>query len=335
MTGKATKAQSRRPASTAAGPKPAGPKPAEPKPAGPAVGRQSAAQRLAAQRADAARARISAAQRRRRVLGFGVPLVVVVLAITALVVAKVATGAGSPKSGVTASAAAATVIQDVTSVPASVLDAVGKGTATAIPKAITAPALSANGLPRVLYIGAEYCPYCATERWAMVVALSRFGTFANLGQTASSPSDAYPSTATLTFHGSTYTSTTVSFTGVETQSNQVVNGQYAALDTPTAADQKLFATYDSPPYTSTSGAIPFIDIGGRYLISGASYSPQVLQGRTQAQIAAALSDPTSAIAKGVDGTANLITAAICKITNSAPAAVCQSSGVQAAAASLQ
>ena len=29
-------------------------------------------------------------------------------------------------------------------------------------------------------MGAEYCPYCAAQRWAMIVALSRFGTFSGL-----------------------------------------------------------------------------------------------------------------------------------------------------------
>ena len=296
--------------------------------------RTPAAQRLAAQRAEAARARIAATQRRRRVRLVGIPVAVVVLAIAALIGVKLATGAGSPKSGQKATTAANSVIQGVTSVPAATLDEVGKGTASAVPKAVTAPALTADGKPRVLYLGAEYCPYCATERWAVVVALSRFGTFTNLGQTASSPSDVYPSTATLTFHGASYTSTTLSFTGREIQSNQVVNGQYSTLDTLTAADQALVTKYDAAPYFTSSGAIPFIDIGGRYLISGASYDPSVLQGKTHAQIAAALSDPTSAIAKGVDGTANLITAAICKTTGSAPAVVCNSTGVTTASAAL-
>ena len=40
--------------------------------------------------------------------------------------------------------------------------------------------LTADGKPLVLYVGAEYCPYCAAERCAMVQALSRFGTFSNL-----------------------------------------------------------------------------------------------------------------------------------------------------------
>jgi hypothetical protein len=186
----------------------------------------------------------------------------------------------------------------------------------------------------VVYVGAEYCPYCAAERWAMAVALSRFGTFTGLGETASSPSDVYPNTATLTFHGASYASTYLSFTAREIQSNQVVNGAYAPLDTLSAVDQALFTKYNAPPYTDSAGSIPFIDIGGRYLISGSSYSPQVLQGKTQTQIAAALADPNSAIAKAVDGTANLITAAICQITNGQPGAVCQSPGVVTATAAL-
>ena len=37
-------------------------------------------------------------------------------------------------------------------------------------------ALTEAGLPEMLYMGAEYCPFCAAERWAMVMALSKFGT---------------------------------------------------------------------------------------------------------------------------------------------------------------
>ena len=296
--------------------------------------KQSSQQRLAAQRAEAARARIAAEKRRRMLLMVGIPIAVVLVAIGVLVTVKLVSGS-SAKSGVKSTAASDAVIHDVTAVPSSVLDTVGVGTAKTLPKSVSAPALTDGGKPRVVYIGAEYCPFCAAERWGMVVALSRFGTFAGLGQTTSSPSDVYPSTPTLTFHGSTFTSPTVAFTGQELQSNQAVNGQYAALDTPSAADQALVSTYDAPPYFTQSGSIPFVDIGGKYLISGASYDPTVLQGKTHAQIAAALSDPTSPIAKAVDGTANLITAAICKTTASAPAAVCSSAGVQAAAAVLK
>jgi hypothetical protein len=292
----------------------------------PAV-RSSARERLAAQRALAAASGKRSVRRRRLFRTVG-PIVAVVVVLAVLAAAKLGTGGGSPKSGQSATAADASVVGEVTSVPTSVLNTIGAGSVTTLPKAITGAALVANGKPRVLYVGAEYCPYCAAERWGVVVALSRFGTFANLGETTSSPSDVYPSTATLTFHGASYTSSTLSLTAVETQSNQVVNGSYAPLDKLDAADQALVNSYDS------DGSIPFIDIGGKYIISGASYSPALLQGKTQAQIAAALSDPTSAIAKAVDGTANVITAAVCATTGNAPSAVCTSPGVVAAASTL-
>ena len=57
----------------------------------------------------------------------------------------------------------------------------------------------------------EYCPYCAAERWAMVNALARFGTFHNLGATASSSIDVNPSTPTFTFRGAGYSSPFVVF----------------------------------------------------------------------------------------------------------------------------
>jgi hypothetical protein len=298
------------------------------------VQQSAARRRLAAQRAAAAKARRAAARRRRLLLTVGLPSTVVVVVVAVLVVLTLATGGGGPKSGRTASAAASGVVAQVASVPASALNAVGVGSASAKPTTITAPALTTGAKPEVLYVGAEYCPYCAAERWAVAVALSRFGTFSGLGETASSPSDVFPNTSTLTFHGAGYSSNYLSFTGKEIQSNQVVDGKYAPLDTLSSAQQALFDKYDAPPYAASAGSIPFIDIGGRYLISGASYDPQVLQGKTQAQIAAALSDPNSAIARAVDGTANLITAAVCQLMNGQPGAVCQSSGVTTATAAL-
>ncbi len=131
-----------------------------------------------------------------------IPVAVVLVVVVALIVVKVATGAGGPKSGVAASAAAAAVVTTTTSVPLSAFDSVGVGTVTDFPvSAGSAPALTLNGLPRVFYAGAEYCPFCSTERWAVVVAMSRFGTWSGLGQTRSSPGDQYPRTATFTFHG--------------------------------------------------------------------------------------------------------------------------------------
>jgi len=194
----------------------------------------------------------------------------------------------------------------------------------------------------MLYMGAEYCPYCAAERWAMVVALSRFGTFSGLTTTHSASVDGqgqqevFPNTSTWTFHNASYTSPYLVFQHVEENTNvpDSSTGGYTNLETPTAAQNALISKYDNAPYSKAqAGSIPFIDFGNKYMIVGASYTPQVLAGKSWAQIAAALKTPTSPIAKAVDGTANYITASICEMTNNQPASAC-TSAVKALEANL-
>jgi hypothetical protein len=55
----------------------------------------------------------------------------------------------------------------------------------------------------------------------------------------------------------------------------------------------------------------------------------VLQGLSWNQIAADLHNPSSPVAQGAIGSANLFTAAICKITSNAPASVCTASPIPA------
>jgi thiol-disulfide isomerase/thioredoxin len=196
--------------------------------------------------------------------------------------------------------------------------AVGSPTSVVPPTAVGGkdPILrDATGKPVITYIGAEYCPYCAAERWALAVALSRFGTFSNLSGTHSSSTDVYPDTQTLSFYGSSYSSPYVSFNTVEGATNEQINGAYPTLQTPTAQQNTLLSRYDS------SGNIPFLDIGNRYVITGASYSPQVLRGLSRTQIAGQLNDPSSAVAQAIDGAANNITAAICVVTGNVPSSV--------------
>jgi hypothetical protein len=274
-------------------------------------------ERQAAQRA-LAQAKGLRADRNKRLWTVFAPIAIVVLAVAVLVVVK-ATSDGTHKAKKSA-AAPATVIGQVTSVPASVFDKVGAGRPTGMPTRIDAP-ITADGKPRVLYIGAEYCPYCAVERWPMIVALSRFGTWHGLRYAYSAPKpEVYPNTATFSFHGATYTSKYLSFTGVETETND-----FKPLDTLTAADSAIMKAHDA------QGATPFFDVGGKFVTVGATYDPKVVAGRTQAEIAAALSDPTSDTGSGVVGAANIITAQLCEVTGGQPAQVCSSAGVTAAA----
>jgi hypothetical protein len=285
------------------------------------VKRESARERIAAQRAAQHKA-----EQRRRMLWTGGSILGVVVIVLAFVVFKTtqSPAATAGTNSATGTALPASVVKDITTVPPSTLTSVGTGTADAksITTVASAKTLTSGGKPQVLYIGAEYCPYCATERWAVAVALSRFGTFSGLHGIHSSSSDVYPSTPTLTFYKSTYTSKYLTFTPVETQTEK----EGTALQKPTAAQNALLAKYDSPPYVASAdtGAIPFIDFGGKYFVHGAQYNPQILSGQSWAQVAAALKDPSSAIAKGADGAANMITAAICKTTNNQPSSVCTS-----------
>ncbi|MEN3361752.1 MAG: hypothetical protein V7637_5734 [Mycobacteriales bacterium] len=272
------------------------------------------------ERSAALRARQQAARRRRLAAVAAATTIVVITA--ALLVTRMITG-GQGTAATTG--AEPGVIAEVTHVPATVLDAVGAGQGASGPTPITgAPALTTAGKPRIVYLGAEYCPYCAAERWAVVQALSRFGTFSGLGQTRSAAADVYPNTATLSFHGATYSSAYLVFDGYEQQSNQRAGGSYAPLDPVPADVTQLAGTYGQ-------GGIPFVDLGGAAVINGADYSPSLLAGKSQAQIAAALSDASSPIAKAVLGEANRISATLCTLTGGQPGAVCRSAGVQAAA----
>lgn len=301
-------------------------------------GRRPGGKAAARERAAALRAARLRAERRRRVVIAASAIGLVVVVILALVIVRASgLGTGSDKAtpAPASTQAGAEVIRLVTSVPPEALDKVGVGTAKPVLKRIDAPPLTAEGKPKVLYVGADFCPFCAAERWAVVVALSRFGTWSKLGATTSASNDVYPNTETLSFHGASYSSDYVTFTGVETRGNKLVGGEYEPLDQLGPADQKVFDTYNRPPYTDGSpGSIPFLDIGNSYVGAGASYRPEILAGRSRAEIAAALAGPNNPIAKGVDGAANLIIAAICDVLGGKPANVCTSSGVKPAAARL-
>jgi hypothetical protein len=281
--------------------------------------------RIAAQRA-ADEAQV----RKRRLWLAGGSIVAVIAVVVAFVLASSNGGSSGSTSGNTAApptgAEVTSVVGRLTSVPAATLDQVGAGTTQANPTTITGAALTSGGKPEVLYIGAEYCPYCAAERWAMIVALSRFGTFSGLAPIRSAAKDGggnaepFPLTPTWTFAKSSFTSQYLTFTPVEGYTNipDKATGFYTVLQTPTAAQQALLNKYDA----AYQGAIPFIDYGNKFLSVGASYNPAILSGLTWAQIADDLHDPTSTVAKSVLGTANFATAAICSLTGNQPASAC-------------
>lgn len=266
--------------------------------------------------------------------------VVALVLVAVVVIVVVAVSAKSPaqKGG---TKMAPDVVAAVTSVPQSTLTSYGVGSSSVVstPPLPTAdvsgssgtqPPLTAGGKPEVFFFGAEYCPYCAAERWVIVNALSRFGTFSNLGATHSSATDVYPNTPTFDFVGATYTSPYITFESVEYETNTG-----APLQKATAAETKLLDKYDTAPYVAgQSGSIPFIDFGNQYIQSGSEYDPQILSGLSYTTIAAEMDNPNTPVGAAIDSAANYLAAAVCQITNDQPASVCSQPYIAKAVAAM-
>jgi thiol-disulfide isomerase/thioredoxin len=289
------------------------------------AGERTTAQRAGGRQAGARRAGARRAEARRWALIAGGSITVVLAVVAALIAVKLTR---APEHAAPARTDAA-VEQAIASVPAATFNAVGAGTAAGLKAVSGQPELTLDGKPEVLYIGGEYCPYCAAERWAIAAALDRFGVLSGTRFIHSSPTDVYPDTPTMSFYKSSYTSKYVAFVPVEWYSEKpdpATTTGYAYLQQPTPAQAALFNRY-------TDG-FPFVDIGNRYVVTGVQYLSSVLAGMTWSQVAAAMRDPSSPVARDIDGAANMITAAICKLTRGQPASVCNSAGVKAAESSI-
>ena len=276
----------------------------------------------------------------------------VVVVIGALIIVKVTSSSPSSSTADPAGrnplAAPVGMVQPVTSVPTSVFNSIGvNGQPAMFVVTKHQPSLKLGSKPRFVYVGGEYCPYCAAMRWSLVAALSRFGAFKNLKESASGPSDG--DIPTFSFLGASYTSPYIAFTPYE-QTDRL-----GALLTPVPSDvQHLYTTYDGtqtgPTIFSPSGSgIPFLDIANRYVSAGdppylSSFfgnntGPLVNGGPGVIAIAQSVNNPSSAVGKAIGASgfivaANYLAAAICNVDGQMPRAVCTSSAVVAGKAGL-
>ncbi|MDQ2756579.1 MAG: DUF929 domain-containing protein [Actinomycetota bacterium] len=264
----------------------------------------------------------AAAERKRRLTIAGGATAVVVLVVAVVIFAALNAPKGAVTSAKTSGTISDTLAKDLSSVPASAFDAVGVGTAQgSVIKAKTGDITLKDGKPRVIYVGAEFCPYCASERWSLVTALSRFGTFTGLAYGLSSANDNPANVPTLSFKDVKYTSDYLSF-----ESYEVSDRDQKPLQT-LPDDVTALQKADDP-----QGNIPYLSFAGKAFQSGSVYDGSVLGNNPQDTIGAQVSDPTTAIGKGVLGGANVTTARLCTLTGNKPADVCTSAGVKAAAA---
>jgi Domain of unknown function (DUF929) len=267
-------------------------------------------------------------------------VLLVLLIVIVLLVLKVTQGS-TTVAAPPVSPASQDVVRSATSVPASAFNQAGApASQEPQPEVLSGqPRLVLNGDPAVVFIGGEFCPYCAAARWALVVALGRFGTFSKLGATSSSNYEVFPGTATFSFDGASYHSRYVTLSATEqygqAPSTRVPAG-FPELRSLSPLDQFLVKEYGDTSFTSDPGGgstttLPFVDVDNRLVISGAAvgFSPSLLQGSSLGKIAGNLSHPADPVSAAILGEANLLSAAICSATGEQPAAVCDSSGVHA------
>jgi len=203
-------------------------------------------------------------------------------------------------------------------VPDTVLEQIGLAAGVSGPYVLKdKPALTERGKPVVIYVGADFCPYCATARWALEIALAKFGTMTDGPAVSSSASDVDPNTASFGLHGSHYTSTYFSWEAADG-----VGSGFPSRANMTKQELSAYETYDKVPYTSYAGSIPFIDIDNRYLVLGSNASIAPLQGLTASEITKDLREPSSRVARAMDGAANYAIAALCSVAGNASAAIC-------------
>jgi len=176
-----------------------------------------------------------------------------------------------------------------------------------------------NGRPILVYAGAEYCLYCAVQRWSLVMALMRFGNFTNLEYMHSGVGDG--DYATFTFVASKY------------QSNYVAFQPYEVYDRAGNPLATLPTNYTSAFTQYGKSSFPFLNFADQYYISGAILDPAMLGTMNQTQIVSSIQAGGS-LASQMKQVANLMTAVICKTTGSKPASVCGQDSITALTGTL-
>jgi hypothetical protein len=241
----------------------------------------------------------------------------VVAAVAILAAVLVITGLSSSKPKATPRTPLTPAeLQHLSSVPMSTLVAATKKmTPPNSPSNGNPPPLTSGGKPEMLYIGAEFCPICATERWPMMVALAHFGTFNNVSQTSSAALDG--NIPTLSFYGSSFASPDMVFTPVETTTNQPKGNYYEPLQAPTAAQQARWSKD-----LNGNLSFPYINMGAKYLLNTSQFPDTVLQGSTFSTIMGDVGNNSTTIGLNIDAAAGFLVRYLCNMTGNKPAGTC-------------
>jgi hypothetical protein len=186
-----------------------------------------------------------------------------------------------------------------------------------------APPLSSGGRPEIMFICAEYWSKCAAERWALVMALSKFGTFTTLKGTTSSAAGASPKTPTFSFYGAAYSSRYLTLVTDELETNtDVGGGEYPLLQPPTIQEMTMMTAWDRAPYTTIKTSLPFAYIGGKFLLTTSQYDASAISQMSFQAAASVMTSGKSTVSKQVEAAAGYLVGDFCAVTHGQPAPVC-------------
>ena len=281
--------------------------------------KSSSSQRLADRQAAKQQVARQARRARNRTYGL-VAIALVVVLVAVLVVVKVTGGGSGPDTFDQASPPAGTPIPAATlaklqSVPVSTLAAAPTSGIVSTPQSTNGSTLNADGKPELLFIGAEYCPHCAAERWPLYVALSKFGTFSPApGRIHSANQDG--DVPTLTFYGTRYSSPYFTFVPLEVYTNKLQGNGYTVLQQPTPAQVTLWQK-------TNGGSFPFVDFAGKHALVSAQYLFTPLQNLPFSDVASQVGNNSTQIGANIDASAAQLIKTICgSLSSSQPTSVC-------------
>lgn len=164
------------------------------------------------------------------------------------------------------------------------------------------PFKRSSGKSLVYFMGAGFCPFCAAERWAIVMALERFGKWEGIVEDKSAGQDEkYLNVPTFNLARARYSSEHIEFAGKET-----ADRNFEPLQELDDSDFEILDMYNPDQM------IPFLLVDGQYMQVGTGFSPEMIQNMSHEQVRTELSNPESVIGKAIREEIDNITALACK-----------------------
>jgi hypothetical protein len=182
-----------------------------------------------------------------------------------------------------------------------------------------------SGKPEVLFVGAQYCSFCAAERWAIVKALGQFGSWSNVHRaTQGGTSAGFKAVPTFDLTKASYQSKYVALV-----SKDYLDYNGNPLQTLNNREQALFQQYDP------QGGTPMVLVAD-YKMLGSGYSPGNIDGQSFSAVQSALQQGGSNnFVHVINAEANAITAILCHADGMQPSRVCGRPVIKQAAAKLK